>query len=164
MRPVQEGPNRKRGQTTAVVLSFVLVLVFGCNQDMSPTTGTESRAAGSKPKTVAAQTEGAWDGSLDHVGPAYIDGWVWDQNRPDRVVRVDIYDGETKIATILADQFRQDLLDGNKGTGKYGFSFPIPPELKDGFSHTIRVVVADANHELNGSPQTVSLKEINPGP
>jgi hypothetical protein len=71
-----------------------------------------------------------------------IVGWAWDLKKPDTAVKVDIYDGDTKLATVTADQFRQDLADAKIGNGKHGLSYPTPARLKDGKAHTIRVKVA----------------------
>jgi hypothetical protein len=56
---------------------------------------------------------------------------------------------------VTADQFRQDLLNAKIGNGRYGFRYPFPPRLKDARPHTIRVVIAGSNQDLEGSPKTV---------
>ena len=44
---------------------------------------------------------------------------------------------DTKIATVQADQFREDLFKAKKGNGKHSFALPTPDSLKDGKSHKI---------------------------
>jgi len=48
-------------------------------------------------------------GRTDEQG---IAGWAFDASEPERVVAVDIYDGETGIARVDAGCFRADLLRG----------------------------------------------------
>jgi hypothetical protein len=42
-------------------------------------------------------------------------GWAWDANHPNTSINVDVYDGNTLIATVAANQFRQDLLNAGIG-------------------------------------------------
>jgi hypothetical protein len=71
---------------------------------------------------------------------------------------VDIYDGDTLLVTIAADEFRQDLADARIGDGKHAFDYTTPDGLKDGKQHVIRVKVAGTDIELPGSPQTLILE------
>jgi hypothetical protein len=88
------------------------------------------------------------------VNNTAISGWVWNSDRPDAPVAVDVYDGNRLLATVAADEFRQDLLDAKIGNGRHGFSFPTPAAVKDGKPHTIRVLVSETKTELGGSPRT----------
>jgi hypothetical protein len=103
----------------------------------------------------------AFEGHLDVVDGESIAGWVWDRNLPWPPSKVDIYDGETLLATVPADKFREDLLDSGIGSGEHAFVYATPAELKDGKAHTIRVTISGTDVELTGSPMTVTL---NSGP
>src|SRR5262249_17932046 len=78
-------------------------------------------------------------GVVDQVDGERIAGWARDIDQPNGAVDVNIYDGETLLATLPADDFRQDLLDQGMGDGRHGFSYPTPASLKDWRPHTIRV-------------------------
>jgi hypothetical protein len=69
---------------------------------------------------------------------------------------VDIYDGETLLATVPANKFRQDLLDSGIGSGQHGFAYATPAELQDGKAHTIRVKASGTDVELPGSPMALT--------
>jgi len=101
-----------------------------------------------------APTTSALEGHIDVVDGESIAGWVWDRNRPWPPSKVDIYDGETLLATVPANKFRQDLLDSGIGSGEHAFDYATPAELKDGKAHTIRVIVSGTDVELTGSPMT----------
>jgi hypothetical protein len=127
--------------------------------------GTDKEVA--SPKTLTLTPDGAGGGvgspppdetiqsSLDGVNAEGISGWAWDRKRPDSPVKLDIFDGDTKLATLPAEQFRQDLAEAKIGDGKHGFSYPTPAGLKDGKPHTIRVKVAGTGMEIGGSPMTL---------
>ncbi len=84
------------------------------------------------------------EGSLDAVDAEAIFGWAWNRAQHDKPIQVRIWADDTPLATVTADQFRQDLLDAGVGNGKHGFSVPIPAILRDGKPHTIRVTVEGA--------------------
>jgi hypothetical protein len=95
------------------------------------------------------------EGTLDWVTAESIDGWAWDSAKPDMPIDVDIYDGDKKLATVVADQFREDLVQAKIGNGKHSFSLPTPAGLKDGQPHSIRAKAAGTNTELFSSPRVL---------
>jgi membrane protein involved in D-alanine export len=106
---------------------------------------------------------GPWGGS---VAPAYeggyekasceeITGWVWDANDPHAPVAVEIYADGSRIATVQADLFRQDLADAGKGTGAHAFVYVPPPSLKDGWEHSIAVKPAGSDVALGESAKSI---------
>jgi hypothetical protein len=124
----------------ALVVCLPLLCFVGCNK--SPTT-----------QGGPAPEEGAMGGSLDGVSAEGIAGWAWDSSQPDTPIKVDIFDGDKKVTTVTADEFRQDLLDAKIGNGKHGFTYAIPDSLKDGKSHSIQAKISGTNQELDGSPK-----------
>ncbi|HKR02921.1 MAG TPA: hypothetical protein VJT09_19745, partial [Pyrinomonadaceae bacterium] len=96
-----------------------------------------------------------YNGFHDVADCNQVSGWAWDKNRPGAFLEVEIYDGETLLGIIPADVFRQDLVNAGIGDGEYGFSFALPPALKDGQPHSIRVKLAGTNFNLKGTPKTL---------
>ena len=90
-------------------------------------------------------------GHLDIVDTEVIRGWAWNQEQPDQPIQVKISDGETPLATVTADQFRQELLTSGVGDGKHGFRLSVPATLRDGKPHTIRARVDGAVNDLSPS-------------
>jgi len=70
-----------------------------------------------------ASVEGYFDGFNADV----ISGWALDTTKPANPVTVDLYDGDALLASVPAREFRQDLLDAQKGDGYHGFRFRSPP-------------------------------------
>lgn len=104
---------------------------------------------------AAAATAGNFDGHLDGATCELFHGWVWNRDKVNAPVAVEILDGPAVIATVLADVFRQDLLNAGKGNGKHGFYFSIPASLKDGLLHTLSARVAGGSFMLKSGPKTI---------
>ncbi len=100
----------------------------------------------------------AYDGYHDRADCSLIEGWAWDGKQPNTPVNVDIYDGGSKIMTVLAGIFRQDLLIAGKGNGYHGFSIATPDSLKDGRAHTIYVKYSGTSNNLNTTGKTVTCQ------
>jgi hypothetical protein len=99
------------------------------------------------------------EGFLQVPDDESITGWAWDPKQPNRPISVDIYDGDTKVATVPADRSRGDLLDAGIGNGAHAFHYFIPYRLRDGKTHTIRVRASGSQRELYDCPQTIQLDE-----
>jgi hypothetical protein len=119
----------------------------------------DRRAASPVSESAPSRVPSSYEGFHDETDCASIKGWAWDTLRPNDPVKVEIYDGETLVATVSADLFRKDLLDAHKGNGAHAFAYPVPARLKDGKPHVIRLKVAGANINLTGTS-----KQINCGP
>ena len=97
-----------------------------------------------------------YEGYLDIASCDGIHGWVWDENAPDSPLSVEIYDGDKLLATMKADELRDNLIAAGKGNGKHAYTYVTPPYLKDGKPHSIRVTIAGAGFELSNSPKTIN--------
>ncbi|MEW6208228.1 MAG: hypothetical protein AB1631_07665 [Acidobacteriota bacterium] len=96
-----------------------------------------------------------YEGYHDEGDPRAIIGWVWDMNRPDRILDVEIYDGDDLIAIATAGAYRPDLLRARKGDGRHAFRCPVPERIKDGRKHSIRVKVAGSSFDLYSTPRKI---------
>jgi hypothetical protein len=63
--------------------------------------------------------------SLDQANSNEIVGWVFDSKRSSEHLQVQLRKGDKVVATVKADEFRQDLLDSGIGSGHCGFHFDI---------------------------------------
>jgi hypothetical protein len=97
-----------------------------------------------------------YEGVLDGANCGDIGGWAWDANDPNNSITVDIYSDNVLVATVVADIFRQDLLDANKGNGAHGFDLSTPASLMNGQTHSIRVSIGGTNINLSNSPKTIN--------
>jgi hypothetical protein len=112
---------------------------------------------------TAPSVTGSFDGFIYGADCSTFRGWVWDRNKPNTAFSVDILDGGTLIATLMADQFRQDLLNAGKGNGKHAFFWSIPENLKDGLPHSLSARVTGNSFELKDAPKAI-ICQGNAGP
>jgi hypothetical protein len=63
--------------------------------------------------------------SLDQANSNEIVGWVFDSKRSSDHLQVQLREGDKVVATVKADEFRQDLLDAGVGSGHCGFHIDI---------------------------------------
>jgi glycosyltransferase involved in cell wall biosynthesis len=93
-----------------------------------------------------------YEGNLDSADCNSIGGWVWEMNRPNTPLEVEIYADNRYLEKILANQFCDELEECGKGNGYHAFRWQLPIELKDGEPHTISVRIAKTNFKLNSTP------------
>ncbi|WP_171062833.1 putative Ig domain-containing protein [Larkinella sp. C7] len=111
----------------------------------------------------APTVTGSFDGFIYGADCATFRGWAWDRNKPNTVLSIDILDGANVIATLMADQFRQDLVNAGKGNGKHAFIWSIPEILKDGLPHNLSARVTGNSFVLKDSPKAL-ICQGNAGP
>ncbi|MCF2504696.1 T9SS type A sorting domain-containing protein [Dyadobacter sp. CY107] len=85
-----------------------------------------------------------------------IKGWVLDKNYPNVALTIELIEGSTVHASVLANVYREDVKNAGFGTGYYGFNFQLPASLKDGQAHQLSVRVKDTNFILTNSPRNIS--------
>jgi hypothetical protein len=96
-----------------------------------------------------------YTGRLNSADCDRIVGWAWDIDHPTEAQSVEIYDGANLLATVPANIFRQDLIDGHLSYGKLGFNYATPGSLHDGKPHWIMVKIAGTDYVLK-DPQALT--------
>jgi hypothetical protein len=143
-------PNGAR----SVLLPVILLSWLFC-----PPIGMGAEDGDISPSLVDAKkpVSGQFEGSFDKLEVVSLGGWAWDALQPNTPIKVEIYDATALLATIVADEFREDLKSAGKGDGKHAFNYALPQSLRDGQSHKISVKYADTSSDLPGSPKTLSF-------
>ncbi|MEK6282008.1 MAG: hypothetical protein AABN95_16765 [Acidobacteriota bacterium] len=142
---------KKASQAVLLLLLLLMSLFVSACTNNPQVANTNTGSAGpSEPP--------AYEGYHDITNCNAITGWAWDMNRPNDPVKIDLYDGDRKMATVTADAFRQDLLDAKKGNGKHGFSYPTPPQLKDEKPHMIKMKFAGTEVELQFTNKVINCR------
>lgn len=96
-----------------------------------------------------------FQGFLDSANCDTVSGWAWNSAQTNNPINVDIYDGPFRVATVLANQFRQDLVNAGIGNGFHGYTFTFPYRLVDRQTHPISVKFSGTNINLINSPSSV---------
>lgn len=134
------------------LLPVVFTLLSACSNNPQPDTANTPPSA--PPPTAAAPA--TYEGYHDITNCIGVMGWALDMSRPEEPIKVDIYDGDKLLATVSADQFRQDLLDHKKGNGKHSFIYPFPSQLKDGKPHVLRMKFAGTITDLKDTSKEIT--------
>jgi hypothetical protein len=101
----------------------------------------------------------SWEGYHDSTNCQAIKGWVWNSQRPNSTMLVDLYDGSTFLTQAGAFECRQDLVNAGKGNGCHGFN--VSPYgtalavLRNGQYHTINVRNHRTGANLTGTGQSI---------
>ena len=98
--------------------------------------------------TAALYAQG-YAGNLESASCSTVTGWAWNSVYPNAAITVDLYDYITPVATVTANIYRSDLYADGYGNGYHGFSFTIPPYLKDGHQHVIDAYFGGTQITLN---------------
>lgn len=115
--------------------------------------GPESSRQSEDPASI--NPLGQYEGFLDQADSEMIAGWAHDPSQPEKVVNVDIYDGDTLLNTVPADSFRSDLFHPGTRSGKQAFFIKVPSWMTDGKPHSIRARVAGTNFDLCVPPKRI---------
>jgi hypothetical protein len=100
--------------------------------------------------------ESGYFGFHDVADCQHIAGWAMNRSRPYTAIKVAIYDDDKLLATVPADLFRPDILQAGFASGRSGFDFPTPEDLKDGRTHQISVRFSNTNLDLQASSKLLS--------
>ncbi|GAB3326911.1 hypothetical protein GCM10027299_26670 [Larkinella ripae] len=128
--------------------------------DPGPLTNSVSFPLTVNPASTTTVT-GSFEGYLDKVECGTIRGWVWDRNKPNTPVTVEIYSKtpegtETVWGSTVANIYREDLKNAGKGNGVHAYSFSTPAGLKDGQTRLLYGRVQGSTYLLkdSGKPLT----------
>jgi len=129
---------------------LVLTIVAGACTGQAPPAGDSKPDRAPAESTPSTQSEppGGYEGFLEVVSCDVLSGWVWTPSQPDSRPTVELYDGGRLLTTVSADQFRQDLLDAQKGDGRHQFKQTTPVGIRDGQPHSIRALVKGTSFTL----------------
>jgi len=115
---------------------------------------TSSTTLGS-PISLTCGSTGIYTGWLDRAAGDSMSGWAADRSRADQAISVDVLDGTSVIATLLANASRPDVGAVIGDAGAHGFSLATPSVLKDGQAHSVRIRYSATTQFVGNSPQVV---------
>jgi molybdenum cofactor biosynthesis enzyme MoaA len=110
-------------------------------------------------------TRAALNGYVDCATASTVSGWAWDPRTPNDPVVVEISRNGRPIAALVADRFRQDLVEAQFGNGRHGFEIELPADALTGDARVFSAHVQGSAFELNRSPfrcGTSQLRESAP--
>jgi hypothetical protein len=108
------------------------------------------------PASLTCSQASNYVGFIDHAACDTIAGWAADRNRLNTSINVEVYDGSTLVATVMASNSRPDVGAFIGDNGMHGFSIATPASLKDGNSHTVHLRFETSATDLSSSPVPIA--------
>lgn len=97
-----------------------------------------------------------FEGHIDHSSGSRIFGWVRNIDDPNERLWVDLSLSSGWRARVLADVFRQDLVDHGIGDGKYGFEVSVPFEVFGEEEVKVTATIGNGTYSLMKSGRTLT--------
>ena len=116
---------------------------------------TGDRGLGKAPERPAAAPARLLRGYIDEAKPNRIAGWVWDPQRPQERISLDLLAGEARLARVVANEFRADLAQAGIGDGRHAFAIPLDQDMLRAAQGTLRLVDPATGAEVPGSPVAI---------
>lgn len=110
------------------------------------------------PKSTTCTAPASYQGYHDSATCQGLSGWGWDSTRPTTAITLYIFEGTVNRGSVLANQYRQDLVNAGIGDGRHGFTWALPTSLIDGQPHslTVRFGSSASSQALTASPRTIT--------
>ena len=112
----------------------------------------------------AALPENPLRGYIDEANCNRITGWVWDPQRPERRIALELLDGDIRLVTVLADQYRSDLRRAGIGDGRHVFTVPMRQGLLVSARNVLHLRCAETGMQLPGSPVIIERSLVAAAP
>ena len=97
--------------------------------------------------------------NIDLANRTAIRGWVWNPSRPQQRIALELLDGETPLATVLASDYREDLEQAGIGDGRHGFSFSFGETLLPYARHVLHLRPVGTTVELPSFPRVLTRED-----
>ena len=112
------------------------------------------------PAPAGALIEGALRSNIDYADWGGIKGWIWDPTEPDKAVTLELLDGDSVLATVVASEYRPDLIDAGIGDGRHGFTIGFTETLLPFARHTLHLRPVGTTAELPSFPLVLTRDHI----
>lgn len=99
-----------------------------------------------------------YNGYLDANDGWSVSGWAFDARRPNEPVEVEISLASGFVGTVVANQFRADLVARGFGDGRHAFGFRLPDGAGEGDVITARI--KGNGFVLKGSPMSCNRRAV----
>ena len=100
----------------------------------------------------------AHDEQVERADCNSVEGFVWQRDKREGGILVDLYVDYGWIARTQTDLVRYDLLEKGYGNGHHGYYFELPKWVRNGAPHIVEIRVVGTNRAV-GKPKVVACPE-----
>lgn len=104
------------------------------------------------PDAAKAATRTTLQSNIDSAGWTGITGWVWNPGNPGERIVLELSDGDSVLATVLATEYREDLEAAGIGDGRHGFSMTFTETLLPQARHVLHLRPVGSEADLPSFP------------
>src|SRR5438067_979215 len=112
------------------------------------------------PEPAGALVEGSLRSNIDYADWGGIKGWIWDPTEPDKTVTIELLDGDSILATVVAGEYRPDLIDAGIGDGRHAFTIGFTEILLPFARHVLHLRPVGSNFELPSFPLELTREQV----
>jgi glycosyltransferase involved in cell wall biosynthesis len=121
---------------------------------MAATPEQDQARLGDGEDRAAAPTR-ALQGYIDEANSSRIRGWVWDPRQPEGRVALELVDGDARLASAVANQYRSDLRQAGIGDGRHAFTVALDGASLSAARNLLHLRCAETGREVPGSPVVI---------
>jgi GT2 family glycosyltransferase/glycosyltransferase involved in cell wall biosynthesis len=104
-------------------------------------------------------SETSQQSNIDFADWTGIKGWIWDRQEPQKRLVLELLDGGTALATVLANEYRPDLEQAGIGDGRHGFSIPFSETLLPYARHVLHLRPVGSKVEMPSFPLVLTREQ-----
>src|SRR5438132_7589764 len=112
------------------------------------------------PEPAGALVEGSLRSNIDYADWSGIKGWIWDSTEPEKAVALELLDGDSVLATVVASEHRPDLIDAGIGDGRHGFTIGFTETLLPFARHVLHLRPVGSTAELPSFPMVLTRDQV----
>jgi len=94
-------------------------------------------------------------GYIDEANSSRIRGWVWDPRQPESRIALELVDGDARLASAMANQYRSDLRQAGIGDGRHAFTVALEGASLSAARNLLHLRCAETGREVPGSPVVI---------
>jgi len=95
-------------------------------------------------------------GAIDESTSA-IEGWAWDPENPEERIELELVEGRTQLAMVVAGDNRPDLMSAGVSDGRHAFSIGLKPLQLPYGQHVLHLQCVKTGAAVPGSPIILEL-------
>ncbi len=104
-----------------------------------------------------------YEGFIERISTNQIAGWVYDRDKPDEPVKLEIFLSGTLLDVVSADKYRADLSNAGKGDGRHGFYYNFNKSIDKSDLKNIKIKISGTNIRFDNQNTLIAFNKKKKG-